>query len=49
MRPEVFVAVGLVFGGLVGVLTGNIPLWGGAGLALGAGMAGLVRRRQAQK
>ena len=49
MRPEVFLAVGLVFGGLVGVLTDNIPLWAGAGLALGAGMAGLVRRRQGLK
>ncbi len=49
MRPEVFLALGLVFGGFVGVLTDNIPLWAGAGLVLGACIAGLVRRRQPQE
>lgn len=46
LRPEIFVALGLVLGGLVGVLTDNIPVWVGAGLAIGAGMAAAAKRRQ---
>ena len=46
VRPEIFVALGLVLGGLVGVLTDNIAVWVGAGLAIGAGMAAAAKRRQ---
>jgi hypothetical protein len=46
IKPEVFVALGLVIGGLFGVLLDNIPIYTGAGLAIGAGLAAAARRRQ---
>lgn len=46
VKPTLWVGIGLVIGGLFGVLLDNIPIYTGAGLAIGAALAMAARRRQ---
>ena len=48
IKSGYWVAIGLAIGGLVGVLLDNIPVYAGAGLAIGAALAAWARRQEGQ-
>lgn len=46
MKEGNWVAYGVVFGTIVGVLTDNIGLWLALGVALGAGMSEIKKNKE---